>query len=193
MNGARRYNGNKFDRHLPFFFFASSTSVSAGKDASTGKDNSAATTSTAATPTPTAGNNNEYFNKAHSKSEAVRQPSSLKGGTLKEYQLQGLQWMVRRDSLEQGLAPSARLQGVGGGGGGGGMFLVVVMMVLVARVSFPVNLVRPSSSLPSVRMAGVSVQQQLERNPGRRDGLGQDHPDHRPPVLPDGGELGRRG
>ncbi|CBN76950.1 conserved unknown protein [Ectocarpus siliculosus] len=37
---------------------------------------------------------NDYFRKAHSKSEAVRQPSSLKGGTLKEYQLQGLQWMV---------------------------------------------------------------------------------------------------
>ena len=37
-----------------------------------------------------------YFRKAHSKSEAVRQPTSLKGGTLKEYQLQGLQWMVRR-------------------------------------------------------------------------------------------------
>ncbi|CAM9437664.1 unnamed protein product, partial [Scytosiphon promiscuus] len=37
---------------------------------------------------------NDYFRKAHSKSEAVRQPSSLKGGTLKEYQLEGLQWMV---------------------------------------------------------------------------------------------------
>lgn len=36
-----------------------------------------------------------YFRKAHSKSEVVRQPSSLKGGVLKEYQLQGLQWMVR--------------------------------------------------------------------------------------------------
>ncbi|CAN0090902.1 unnamed protein product, partial [Laminaria digitata] len=35
-----------------------------------------------------------YFRKAHSKSESVRQPTSLKGGTLKEYQLQGLQWMV---------------------------------------------------------------------------------------------------
>ena len=40
------------------------------------------------------GGGSDYFRKAHSKSEAVRQPSSLKGGTLKEYQLQGLQWMV---------------------------------------------------------------------------------------------------
>lgn len=40
------------------------------------------------------GGGNDYFRKAHSKSEAVRQPSTLKGGTLKEYQLRGLQWMV---------------------------------------------------------------------------------------------------
>lgn len=35
-----------------------------------------------------------YFRRAHSKSEVVRQPASLQGGMLKEYQLQGLQWMV---------------------------------------------------------------------------------------------------
>lgn len=36
----------------------------------------------------------DYFQRAHSKIETVRQPTALKGGVLKEYQLQGLQWMV---------------------------------------------------------------------------------------------------
>lgn len=35
-----------------------------------------------------------YYEKAHFKSEEVRQPSILVGGDLKEYQLAGLQWLV---------------------------------------------------------------------------------------------------
>ena len=37
-------------------------------------------------------------------------------------------------------------------------------------------------------MDGVAVQQQSERHLGRRDGLGQDHPDDRAGELPDGEE-----
>lgn len=47
-----------------------------------------------------------YFRKAHSKSEVVRQPLSLKGGVLKEYQLQGLQWMVRFCLYYRSMYPS---------------------------------------------------------------------------------------
>ena len=36
----------------------------------------------------------QYYNTAHSKFEKVCQPSILKGGDLKEYQLSGLQWLV---------------------------------------------------------------------------------------------------
>ena len=37
----------------------------------------------------------DYYNVAHRiKEEVTKQPSILVGGTLKEYQLKGLQWMV---------------------------------------------------------------------------------------------------
>lgn len=37
-------------------------------------------------------------------------------------------------------------------------------------------------------MARISVQQQLERHPGGRDGSGQDHPDNRTGHIPHGEE-----
>lgn len=64
------------------------------------------------------GGGNDYFRKAHSKSEAVRQPSSLKGGTLKNYQLQGLQWMVIYFRLRS--MPAAVSYDWEDGGAGGG-------------------------------------------------------------------------
>jgi hypothetical protein len=36
----------------------------------------------------------DYYLQTHSKTEKVTQPSMLKGGDLKEYQLHGLQWLV---------------------------------------------------------------------------------------------------
>eukprot|EP00957_Ditylum_brightwellii_P211005 15365657-Ditylum_brightwellii.AAC.1 len=41
-----------------------------------------------------AGNTGSYYTSAHVKTEEVRQPSTLVGGDLKEYQLAGLQWLV---------------------------------------------------------------------------------------------------
>ncbi|KAI9321754.1 SNF2 family N-terminal domain-containing protein [Dichotomocladium elegans] len=41
-----------------------------------------------------AGNKIDYFSMAHRVQETVSQPSILSGGTLKEYQIKGLQWMV---------------------------------------------------------------------------------------------------
>ncbi|KAI9018575.1 SNF2 family N-terminal domain-containing protein [Phycomyces nitens] len=40
------------------------------------------------------GNKIDYFRMAHRIQESVRQPDMLVGGTLKEYQVKGLQWMV---------------------------------------------------------------------------------------------------
>lgn len=36
----------------------------------------------------------DYYDSTHRRFEKVQQPSMLKGGDLKEYQLSGLQWMV---------------------------------------------------------------------------------------------------
>lgn len=41
-------------------------------------------------------------------------------------------------------------------------------------------------------VAGVPVQQQPERHPGRRDGPGQDHPDHRSHHVPHGAQADQR-
>ena len=42
----------------------------------------------------TASSGSNYYESAHRKAEKVVQPTMLKGGDLKEYQVAGLQWMV---------------------------------------------------------------------------------------------------
>lgn len=54
------------------------------------------------------------------------------------------------------------------------------------------DLVNRSHSDQRFGVAGVAVQQQLERHPGRRDGPGQNHPDHRPHHLPHGEQAPQR-
>ena len=40
------------------------------------------------------GNDHSYYDSAHVRREEVRQPSTLVGGKLKDYQIGGLSWLV---------------------------------------------------------------------------------------------------
>ena len=58
-------------------------------------DTSASASASASASNPTSASaSSKYYSQAHAKSEDVGQPSILVGGTLKDYQLSGVEWMV---------------------------------------------------------------------------------------------------
>lgn len=74
------------------------------------RSNNTSSTSAASASSTSNSVSSNYYEQAHAKSEDVGQPSILVGGSLKDYQLKGVEWMVSlyNNSLNGVLADEVR-------------------------------------------------------------------------------------